>query len=105
VQPAAQVEQLPDPAGLGQRAVPDVVVDVELLVLDPHELTGGRERPVRPLEEERRDLVDVPHRLVHLAAVAAARPLRLLEELEAADMHGHAAVLDEEERRTRRIDQ
>ena len=38
---AAQLEQLADPAGLGQRAVPDVVLDVELVVVLPHQLAGG----------------------------------------------------------------
>ena len=42
-----ELEQLADPAGLGQRAVPDVVLDVELVVLDPDPLAGGLDRPVR----------------------------------------------------------
>ena len=57
VQPRREVEQLAHPPGPGQRAVPDVVLDVEVLVLHPHQLAGGAERAVRPLEEQRRDLL------------------------------------------------
>ena len=35
MQPRGRLEQLADPAGLRQRAVPDVVLDVELLVVLP----------------------------------------------------------------------
>jgi hypothetical protein len=59
VQPRAELEQLAHPAGLGERAVPDVVLDVELLVGLPHQLAGGAGRAVGVLEEERRDLVDI----------------------------------------------
>ncbi len=104
VQPGAELEQLADPPRLGQRAVADVVLDVELLVRPPHQLPGGPERAVGMLEEQRRDLLDVAHLLVHLAHVAAARALRLLEQLEAADVHRHVAVLGEQERGRRRID-
>jgi hypothetical protein len=41
VQPGAQVEQFAHPAWSWQRAVPDVVVDVEQLVLGPEELPPG----------------------------------------------------------------
>ena len=40
----------------------------------------------------------------HLAAVGAAGALGLLEELEPADVHRHAAVLGEQERRCGRVD-
>ncbi len=80
-----------DPARLGQRAVLDVVLDVELVVLDPDQLSRGRQRPVRPFEEERRDLVDVAHRLVHLPAVVAPGALGPLEQMQAAHVHRHRA--------------
>ena len=57
------------------------------------------DRAVRMLEEQRRDLLDVPHLLEHLADVVAAGALGLLEQLEPADVHRHAAVLGEQERR------
>ena len=62
------------------------------------------QRAVRVLEEQRRDLVDVAHLLVHLAGVAAPGALGLLEQLQPADVHRHAAVLGEQERRGRGID-
>ena len=105
VQPRAELEQLAHPARLGQRAVPDVVLDVELLVVHPHQLAGRARRAVRVLQEERRDLLDVAHLLVHLADVAAAGAVGLLEELEAADVHRHVAVLGEEEAGRGRVDQ
>ncbi len=97
VQARAQLEQLADAAGLGQRAVPHVVLDVELVVGLPHQLAGRARRAVRVLEEERGDLLDVAHLLVHLADVVAPRTLRLLEQLQAPDVHGHVAVLGEQE--------
>ena len=66
VQPRAQVQQLADAARLGQCTVADVVLDVELLVLDPDLLPGRLERALRALEEQRRDLLDVAHLLVEL---------------------------------------
>ena len=104
VQPRAQLEQLADPARLGQRAVPDVVLDVELLVGPPDQLAGRPGRAVGVLEEQRRDLVDVAHLLVHLADVVAARALGLLEQLQPADVHRHVAVLGEQEPDRRRVD-
>ena len=104
VQPAAEVEQLAHAARLGQGAVAEVVLDVELVVLLPHQLAGGADGAVRVLEVERPHLLDVTHRLVHLAGVAAARALRLLEQLQTAHVHRHVAVLGEQERRRGRID-
>src|SRR4029078_2599060 len=61
-------------------------------------------RAARVLEEERRDLLDVAHLLVHLADVAAPGPGGLLEELAAADVHRHVAVLGEQEAGRGRVD-
>ena len=107
VQPRHQVEELADPPGLRQGAVPHVVVDVEELVGLPHELPRRAQRPARVLEEQRRDLVDRvvgAHRLVHLAHVVATRALRLLEQLQPADVHRLGAVLGEQEADRGRID-
>ena len=104
VQARAELEQLADPAGLGQRAVADVVLDVELLVGLPHQLARRTRGAVRVLEEERGDLLDVAHLLVHLADVVAAGALGLLEELQPADVHRHVAVLGEQEARRSRVD-
>ena len=57
VQPRAQLEQLADPAGLGQRAVPEVVLEVEVVVLGPDPLARGGDAAGGPLEEQRGDLV------------------------------------------------
>jgi hypothetical protein len=81
-----------------------VVLDVELLVRLPHELTGGPRRAVRVLEEERRYLLDVAHPLEHLAHVVTTRTLRLAEQLQPTDVHRHGAVLGEQERRRGRVD-
>ena len=99
VQPRAEVEQLADPAGLGQRAVPEVVLEVEVVVLGPRPLAGGGDAAGRPLEEQRRHLVDLGHLLVDPPGVVAPSTLRLLEQLEAADVHRHLPVLGEQERR------
>ena len=104
VQPAAEIEQLAHPPRLGQGAVTEVVLDVELVVLLPHQLAAGADGAVGMLEVERPHLLDVTHRLVHLAGVVAARALRLLEQLQTAHVHRHVAVLGEQERRRGRID-
>ena len=57
----------------------------------------------RPLEEQRRDLVDLGHLLVDLAHVVARSALGLLEELQATDVHRHLPVLGEQECRRRRV--
>ena len=82
VQPRAELEQLADPARLGQRAVPHVVLDVELRRPRPRP-TGRRclSERCRALEEQRRDLVHVEHLLVEVPGVVASRALRLLEQL------------------------
>jgi hypothetical protein len=77
-------------------ALADVVLDVELLVVLQNSWRRCG-RPVGVLEERRRDLIDVAHLLEHLAGVVAARTLRLLEQLQPADVHGHVAVLGEQE--------
>ena len=87
--------------GFGQRAVADVVLDVELVVLAPDPLAGGLDRPVRVLEEERRDVVDVAQLLVQVADVVAARALGLAEQLQPPDVHRHPAVLGHQEARQR----
>ena len=56
VQPAHQRQQLADPAGLGQRGVPHVVLEVHLVVGDPGPLPQRRQRAVRPLAERGGDL-------------------------------------------------
>jgi hypothetical protein len=103
VQPAAQLEQLTDPAGLGQRAVPDVVLDVELLVLGPEPLPGRRDRPVRPLAEQRRRVVVGEHVVEQVLDERAPGTLGLAEQLEAPDVHRLAAVLGEQEARGRGV--
>ena len=103
VQPGHQVEQLADPSGLGQGAVAHVVLDVEVVVVDPDVLAGGLDRAVGVLAEERRHLVGGAHLLVELAHVAASRPLRLLEDLQATDVHRHASVLRDQEAQGGRI--
>ncbi len=70
----------------------------------PHQLAGRAERAVRPLEEQRRDLLGGAHLGVHLAGVVAPRPLGLLEELQPAHVHRLGAALGVEERRRRRVD-
>jgi hypothetical protein len=105
VQPGYQLEELTDPAGLGQRAVADVVLDVELVVLDPHPLAGRLDRAVRVLEEERRDVGGVARLLEELADVAAPGPFGLLVELQAPDVHRHPAVLGHQEPERSRIEQ
>ena len=97
VQPRAQLQQLADPAGLGQRAVPEVVLEVEVVVLGPDPLAGRVDAAGRPLEEQRRDLVDLGHLLVELADVVARGTFGLLEELEPAHVHRHLPVLREQE--------
>ena len=99
-----ELEQLTDPARLGQRAVADVVLDVELVVLHPHPLAGGLDRPVRVLEEQRRDVGGVPRLLEQVADVVAAGALGLLVELEPPDVHRHAAVLGQQEAQSGRIE-
>ncbi len=100
VQPPAELEQLADAARLRQGAVPDVVLDVELVVLGPEPLAGRGQRPRRPLEEQRRRLVVGQHLLVHVLDEAASRALRLVEQLETAHVHRLVAVLGEEETRS-----
>ena len=103
VQPRAQLEELAHAAGLRQGAVADVVLDVELVVLDPHPLAGGLDRPVRVLEEQRRDvLVLAPARRGR--GRSCARPLGLLVQLQPADVHRHPAVLGHQEPERGRIE-
>ena len=104
VQPRDELEQLAHPARLGQRAVADVVLDVELVVLHPHPLAGGLDRPVRVLEEQRRDVGGVARLLEQVADVVAAGALGLLVELEPAHVHRHAAVLGQQEAQSGRIE-
>ena len=104
VQPRAEVQQLADAPRLGQRAVPHVELDVELLVLDPDQLPGRLERPLGVLQEQRRDLLDVAHLVVEVRGVVPARALRLLEQLQPTHVHGHAAVLGHQEPDCGRVD-
>ncbi len=97
VQPAAQLEQLAHPARLRQGAVPDVVLEVEVLVLGPAPLARGGDRPVRPLEEQWRRVLMGEHLVVHVLEEASARALRLAEQLQTPHVHRLAAVLGEQE--------
>ena len=56
VQPRAQLQQLADAARPGQGAVPEVVLEVEVVVLGPGPLPGRGDAAGRPLEEQRGDL-------------------------------------------------
>ena len=103
VQPAAQLEQLADPAGLRERAVPEVVLQVEVLVLGPEPLAGRGHRAVRALEEQRSRLLVGQHLLVEVLDEVPSRPLGLVEQLEAADVHRLAPALREQEPGRRRI--
>ena len=65
--------RLTDPSRAGQSALPDVVVDVELVVLDPDPLAAGGDRAVEALQEQGR--VVVRRALgVHVPHVARRRP-------------------------------
>nr|WP_254126867.1 hypothetical protein [Aquihabitans sp. G128] len=95
----AEGEQLADPAGLGQRRVADVVLEVELLVVAPRPLATGAQRPVGALAEQRRDVVVGEHALVLLAEPVGADALGQLEDLEAAHVHRRGPGLREQEGR------
>ena len=105
VQAAAEVEELPDPAGARQRVVPNVVLDVELLVLLPEQLAGRLDRAVGVLAEERHDLVVARGGgLEELADEVGSRVLGLFVELQPTDVHRLVLALREQEGRRRRID-
>ncbi len=104
VQARAQFEQLADPPGLGQRAVPEVVLEVEVVILGPDPLAGRGDPARGALEEQRGYLVALRHRLIDLPRVVAWCPFWLLEELQPTDVHRHLPVLGVQEARGRRVD-
>ncbi len=103
VQAPAELEQLTDAAGLGQRAVTEVVLEVELVVLLPEPLATRGQRAVRPLEEQRRRLVVAEHLVVEVLDEVPAGPLGLAEQLQPADVHRLRPALGEEEARRGRV--
>jgi hypothetical protein len=104
VQARDELEELADPAGFRQCAVPHVVLDVELGVLGPDPLAQAPQRAYRLLEEQRGDLLGVQAGLVELAGEVGSGIGRLLEELEAGDVHRLVPVLGEQESERGRID-
>ena len=94
MQPPDQLLQLVHGAGPGQRHLADVVVEIDVVVLDPHrigeverhrgELVGEERRGVHPRGD---------HRAIFGGVVLAAVGGRL-QQIERADMHRHLRRLD-----------
>jgi hypothetical protein len=76
-------------AGLGQHGVADVVVDIEVVVLDPHRV-GQVEGHQRQLAREHRRQVQAPRQvLLDIVVPVAPVALRQLVAVQRADVHWH----------------
>ena len=102
VQPRREGEQLANPAGARQRGVPDVVLQVDVVVVLPGPLAKRGPGPVRAAAEQRRDVIDGQQLLVGVGQVVAISALRGLEQLQAADVHRLLTSLRDEEGRIQR---
>ena len=98
VQSSDQGPQFLHAAGLGQRLVTDVVVEVQLVFEHPHRVVDAERRRLEPAAIGRQQFKSRRHMLAETRKEIVPRRRRL-EDRHAGDMHGRLGRLRVEEER------